>query len=281
MEVSIAVLKSSQQPQKSLRFARWLNSTIGNKVFGKHGYEPVDGDAWEEHPEITFFCGAVNRRAVDDIIKSFQEREGVTVNTVYNGCGILTGQMRTIRQERSGAGFPDVYMACDRYYLENVKEWFQEDIDISDTDIVIAVPKGNPKNIKSLTDLTRDGMRVSVGQPEQCTIGALTRTMLTKMDVHDSVMRNVVMQTASSAMLIPTVTTKSVDATLAYNTDTLAESDRVEAIRIESEYAKAIQPFSIARSSEHKYLGRRLMKRVIEAKEAFSSAGFNVRSDER
>ncbi len=280
MEISLGVLKSTRQPQKSLRFARWLNSRIGNKVFNRYGFKPVEGDTWEWHPEITFFCGTVNRRAVESVLKAFQEREGITLNTVYNGCGILTGQMRTIRQDQKGAGFPDVYLACDRYYLENVKEWFQEGVDISDTDIVIAVPKGNPKNIKSLTDLTKPGMRVSVGQPEQCTIGALTHTMLQNMNLYEAVMSNVVMQTASSAMLIPTVTTKSVDATLAYNTDTMAESDKVEAVHINSTYAKAIQPFSISRSSEYKHLGRRLKKRIAESKEAFSSAGFNFRLDQ-
>ncbi|MHC4627459.1 MAG: substrate-binding domain-containing protein, partial [Planctomycetota bacterium] len=135
------------------------------------------------------------------------------------------------------------------------------------------------KNIESLGDLAKPGMRVSVGQPEQCTIGALTHQLLRKMNVHDAVMKNVVMQTASSAMLIPTVTTKSVDATLAYLTDTVAESDKVDAILINSEHAKAIQPFSIARSSEYKYLGRRLLKRITESKESFSSAGFNVRTE--
>ena len=280
MEISIAVLKSTHQPQKSLRFARWLNSRVGNKVFDHYGYTSVEGDAWEWHPEITFYCGSVNRRAVEGILKAFQEREGVTINTVYNGCGILTAQMRTIRQDQKGAGFPDVYMACDRYYLETVKDWFQEDVNISDTDIVIAVPKGNPKNIKSLTDLTRPGMRVSVGQPDQCTIGALTQIMLKKMNLYDAVMKNVVMQTASSAMLIPTVTTKSVDATLAYFTDTRAESDKVEAVRINSNYAKAIQPFSISRASEFKYLGRRLKKRIMKNKKAFTSVGFNVRTND-
>ncbi len=281
MEICVAVTKSTRQPQKALRFARWLNSRVGNKVFRQYGFESVEGDVWELRPELTFFCGAVNRRAVDSIIKDFERREAVVINTVYNGCGILTGQMRTIRQDRQGAAFPDVYMACDRYYLENVKDWFQEDVDVSDTDIVIAVPKENPKNIKSLADLARPGMRVSVGQPEQCTIGVLTRRMLKKTSVYDAVMDNVVMQTASSAMLIPTVTTKSVDATLAYFTDTLAEDDKVEAVQIESDHAKAIQPFSISRSSEFKYLGRRLKKRIIESKESFSSAGFNVRTEQQ
>jgi molybdenum ABC transporter molybdate-binding protein len=275
-EISVAVLSSSQQPTAALRFARYLNSQVGYEVFNRYGFEAVDGDEWAWHPEITFFCGAVNRRAVDEVIKAFELREGVTVNTIYNGCGILTGQMRTIDQEK-GAGFPDVYMACDRYYLENVRDWFQEDVDISEADIVIAVPKGNPKNIQGIADLAVPGMRISVGQPEQCTIGALTRIMLEKMGVYEQVMSNVVMQTASSSMLIPTVSTKSVDATIAYITDTKAESDKVDSIHIDSPFAKAVQPFSIARSSDWKYLGRRLFQDVAAAEQRFEEAGFKFR----
>ena len=279
-EISVAVLKSSAQPTAALRFARWLNSMVGNEVFHQYGYDAVEGDDWAWHPEITFFCGAVNRRAVDQVIKDFELREGVTVNTVYNGCGILTGQMRTINREQGGAGFPDVYMACDRYYLENVRDWFQEDVDVSDADIVIAVPEGNPKNIQRIGDLAKPGMRVSVGQPEQCTIGALTRIMLEKMEIYQQVMSNVVMQTASSAMLIPTVTTKSVDATLAYITDTRAEDDKVDAVYIDSPFAKAVQPFSIARSSRYKHLGRRLFDALAAAEKQFEDAGFHFRLKE-
>ncbi len=277
-EVQVGVLTSTQQPTTALRLARYLNSRVGNQVFEKQGYEAVKGDIWEWSPEITFYCGSVNRRAVEGVIKAFENREGVTVNTIYNGCGILTAQMRTINQ-KGGAGFPDVYMACDRYYLENVKAWFQEDMDISDTKIVIAVQKGNPKNIRSLQDLIKPGMRVSVGQPDQCTIGALTKIMLQKENLYQQVMENVVTQAASSALLVPSVVTKSVDAAIAYETDTKAEADKIDQIMIDSPNAKAIQPFSIARSSDYKYLGRRLFDDVRHAKEAFLDAGFHFRAD--
>ena len=276
MQISVAVLASSAQPTAALRFARYLNSQAGNAVFSEKGFEPVEGDEWAWSPEITFFCGSVNRRAVHEVIKAFEVREGVAVNTIYNGCGILTGQMRAINQEK-GSGFPDVYMACDRYYLENVREWFQEDVDVSDAAIVIAVPKGNPKNIQSMADLAKPGMRVSVGQPEQCTIGALTRIMLEKMGIYERVMENVVMQTASSAMLVPAVATKSVDATISYITDTKAESDKVDSVKIDSKYAKAVQPFSIACSSDYKFLGRRLYLDIAAAEERFVKAGFHFR----
>jgi molybdenum ABC transporter molybdate-binding protein len=274
-EVSAAVLKSSAQPTLALRFARYLNSRVGNASFKRNGFEPVEGDAWAWEPEITFFCGAVNRRAVDEIINAFAAREGVRINTVYNGCGILTGQMKAIREGPSGGqGFPDIYLACDRYYLDNVKDWFQDGVDVSRAAIVIAVQKGNPSGIRSLRDLARPGLRVAVGQPEQCTIGALTRTMLEKEGLYDAIMSNVVMQAASSAMIVPTVTTRSVDAAIAYITDTLASTQSVEVVTIESPFAVAVQPFAVARSSDHKYLGQRLFRAIAAGRSSFEKAGF-------
>ena len=38
-------------------------------------------------------------------------------------------------------------------------------------------------------------------------------------------------------------------------------------IDIDSQLAKAIQPFSIARSSDHKYLGRRLFAKLAKSRE--------------
>jgi molybdenum ABC transporter molybdate-binding protein len=276
--VEVGIVSHSRTPTAALRFARYLSARNRGLVrFREHGFETVDGDKWAERPEIAFYCGAVNRRAVESVVADFQRREGVIVNTVYNGCGILTAQMRTIRQQHTGGGFPDSYMACDRYYLETVKDWFEDDVDISDTSVVIAVPKGNPAGIQSLKDLAKPGVRVSVGQPDQCTIGVLTRQVLQSEGLYDEVMKNVVTQTGSSAMLIPTVTTGSVDATLAYATDTRAESDKVDAIAIPSPAATAVQPFAIARSSDYKYLSRRLFHALANSREAFETAGFHFR----
>ena len=107
----------------------------------------------------------MNRRSVEPIVAEFQQREDVVVNASYDGCGILTSKMKVIDKQDPDAGFPDVYMACDVYYLENVKQWFQEAVNVSDTEIVIAVPKGSTK-VKGLKDLVLPGVRVSVGEPE-------------------------------------------------------------------------------------------------------------------
>jgi molybdate transport system substrate-binding protein len=198
--------------------------------------------------------------------------------------------MKGIDGQQQALGFPDVYMACDLYYLENVKDWFQEAANVSDVELVIAVPKGSTK-VQSLADLLKPDVRVAVGEPTQCTIGALTRRLLQNEGLYerfaeklDKAKQNgedvTVVEKSSSAHLVPDVVTGHVDATIAYITDVLPNQADVDIIRIESPDNLAIQPFSIAKTSEHKYLLRRLFKRIANSPEAFESVGFHFRLDE-
>jgi molybdate transport system substrate-binding protein len=280
-QITLGVLSRTKDPTAALRFGRYLAARDrGLKVFASMGYQPVRGDVWAEVPELVFFAGSVNRRALEPIIAKFEKREGVTVNTVYNGCGILTAQMRSIRQRQQG-GFPDAYMACDVYYLDTVREMFQDTANVSNTDIVIVVQKGNPKGIRGLRDLVRPGIRVAIGQPDQCTIGVLSRRLLEAEGLYEQLVRqNVVTQTATSALLVPNVTTGSADAVLAYATDTRAEADKLDVVPIDSPLAKAIQPYGIARQSDYKYLGRRLFQSIAQSRRVFELAGFHWQLDD-
>lgn len=284
--VSLCVLNSSRRPTAALRFARYLSARDrGLPSFQEFGLAPIEGDVWAERPEVTFFCGAVSRRAMDPIIAAFERREGCVVNTIYDGCGILTSRMQTIEGQSQAQGFPDVYMACDLYYLENVKDWFQEAANVSDAEIVIAVPKGSTK-VTSLNDLVKPGIRVAVGEPNQSTIGALTRRLMVKEGLYDALKEKqqqdgeVVVEKSSSALLVPDVVTGHVDAAVAYITDVMANRDDVDVLRIESSLNIAIQPLSIARTSEHKNLIRRLFQRIADSPEAFEDVGFQFRLDE-
>lgn len=286
--ISVAVLKSSSNLPSAYRFARYVSAhNRGLESFKKYGTQPVDGDVWQDTPQINFFCGAVNRRTTETIIEEFQADEGVVVNTIYDGCGILTSRMKGIEGQKQSLGFPDVYLACDLHYLENVKNWFQEAANISDVALVIAVPKGSQK-VQSLSDLLNTDVRVAVGEPSQCTIGALTRKLLEKEGLYEQFVAKqkqsgkiMVVEKSSSAHLVPDVVTGHVDAAIAYVSDVLPNQDEVDIIRIESSLNVAIQPISIARTSEHKYLLRRLFRRIANSPEAFESVGFHFRMGDK
>ncbi len=283
-DIVIGVVAGSEHPTEALKFARYAGAKDkGLKTFEKSGYEIFEGDVWEEQPKLTFFAGAVNQRALAPIVREFELREGVQVTTTYNGCGILTSTMKGIKDQNTKGGFPDIFMACDVYYLDQVQDWFGRGVNISDTDIVIAVPKSNPGKVESLKDLAKPGLRVTLGEPRQCTIGVLTQHLLKTEGLWDSVKKNIVTQTPSSAMLVPSViaisadATPAADATLAYKTDCQAEQDKIRIIPVDSPAAKAVQPYSIAKSSQKKQMARRLYETIARSRDKFEAAGFNWR----
>lgn len=284
--ISLTVLKSSRHRPAALRFARYLAARDrGLQTFRDSGFQTVDGDVWEERPELTFYCGAVNRRVVEGIVADFMRDEGVVVNTVFDGCGILTSRMRTIDAQRVDLGFPDLYMACDKYYLDDiadVRQWFLDAAYVSEADLVLVVPKGNTR-VTALADVVKPGVRFAIGQPEQCTIGVLSWQLLERAGLAGALREKlakpeeVVVAKSSSAHLVPDVITGHVDAAIAYVTDTLTSRDRVDVLPLDVPDSKAVQPITIARSSPHKYLARRLFARIGESREAFERAGFRYR----
>src|SRR5258706_487443 len=68
-EVTICVLKCSQQPAAALRFARYLGARDKGLIeFAKFGYTPVEGDLWSAAPALNLFAGAMLRPAIEDTI---------------------------------------------------------------------------------------------------------------------------------------------------------------------------------------------------------------------
>jgi molybdenum ABC transporter molybdate-binding protein len=171
--IAVGVLRQSTQPMAALRFARYLAARDrGLLLFEQDGFTPVEGDRWAERPEVDLFAGAMLRPAVEETIAAFQEREGVEVRTVYNGCGILVATMKTNHQT------PDAYFACDQSFLTQVNDLFLDPNVISSNQLVIFVHKGNPHHIESLDDLGQPNLKVGIGHEKQCAMGALTQETL-------------------------------------------------------------------------------------------------------
>ncbi len=118
--VEIGVLASTRQPTAALHFARFLAAPEkGLRHFQAHPFDVVEGDRWADVPEVTFFSGGVNRRAMEPILEAFERREGVRINTVYQDCGALNAQMAAVRAQDADHGFPDAYLA---YYSDTLPE---------------------------------------------------------------------------------------------------------------------------------------------------------------
>ena len=273
--VPVAVLKSSEAPRSALRFARFLAARDrGLPEFTKNGYTVVDGDVWEEKPQLLLYGGAMLRPAIEKTIAAFEEREGCTVTRVYNGCGILVGQMQ------AGAK-PDLYFACDAQFMSMVKDKFLPPVDVSVNQLVILVPKGNPKGIRTLKDMARPGLRVGIGHEKQCALGQLTQETLKQSKLQAAVMKNVVVQTPTGDMLVNQLRTGSLDAVVAYVSNAVSAADALEAHSIDIPCALATQPVAVARDAKRAQLAGRLVEalRSAESKARFEAEGFTWRAD--
>jgi molybdate transport system substrate-binding protein len=120
--------------------------------------------------ELMVFCGAAFKLPIEDVVELFQTKTGIKVNTVYAGVGTLFSQMLFTKQgDIFVAPSPDIMeKAITRGLL----------IKSSVKNLGYMVPcinvfKGNPKQIKTLKDLARPGLKIAIGNPELVYIGAL------------------------------------------------------------------------------------------------------------
>ena len=235
----------------------------------KTGYSPVEADAWEEKPTLLLYGGAMLRPAIVKTIDVFKAREGCEVLTVFDGCGILVAQMKAGKQ-------PDLYFACDTQFMEQVKDRFQAPLDVSINQLVILVPKGNPKGIKTLKDLGKPGLKIGIGHERQCALGVLTQETFRQTKVEWEVMKNVAVQSPTGDLLVNQMRTGSLDAVVAYVSNAVSAADVLEPIAIDIPCALATQPVAVSRTSSHPQLATRLIDalRTPESRRRFQDEGF-------
>ncbi len=274
LEVSIGVLKSTKTPTDALRFARYLAARDkGLKVFERMGFPPADGDEWAVKPEIIYYSGGVNRLGIQETLKEFERREGVQINTVYNGCGILQGMIKTSAE--GGRQLPDAYHTCDLSFMEGVEHLFSDAVNVTETDMVIVCPIGRT-DIRSLDDLAREGMKVGLANEKQSALGALTGKMLKRAGLYEAITRNVVSRSPTADLLVNQVRVDSLDAIVVYRANTSAVAEKVRIVEIDLPDAKAIQSYAIGKGSKYKHLMGRLFDtlRTAESRKRLTRGGF-------
>jgi len=275
-QITVGILSSSKQPERALHFARFMSARDrGLLEFAKLGYQVVEGDKWAENPEITFFAGGLNRLAVESAVDRFAKREGASVITKYNGCGILVGEMKV-------GSHPDLYFSCDTSFMEKVQHLFHAPQDVSSTRMVIAVQKGNPRQIHTLRDLTQSDLQLGLCDPDKSALGSLSALLLDQLQISEAVRANQVYSSATAAELVSALVIGKIDAAIVYEANVVKQEHTLDSIRIEDDRALAIQPIAIGRESDQPQLSARLMEAIlsVDNKAAFDAYGFNRLTDQ-
>jgi molybdate transport system substrate-binding protein len=190
------------------------------------------GCAGGETEAITAFVGSASKPAMDEAIQVFKEETGIEVFANYGGSGTMLSQ---IELSKSG----DLYIPGSPDYI--IKAEQKGVIVPESTEIiaylipVIAVQKGNPKNIKSLADLAKPGVEVGIGNPEAVCLGLYAVEILEYNNLLEDVSKNIVTHAESCSKTAALLSLKSVDAVIGWDVFHDWDPDNIDVVYLSHE----------------------------------------------
>jgi molybdate transport system substrate-binding protein len=202
---------------------------------------------------LTLLCGAGIQPALEPIRKAFEEQHHCTVRVIYAGSGALLGQLQ--------AGAPaDLYLPGDTAWVQTARDkglvstqtvvaWFTP---------VIAVQKGNPKQIKGLNDLTRPDVAVGLGRSEACAVGSVSRAILRGAGLADKLKPQFEALTVNA--LTQHVQIKAIDAAIVWDATAAQFGSGVDVVELEDPDFHAVpMAIGLVKATEHRKLAEAFM----------------------
>jgi molybdate transport system substrate-binding protein len=177
------------------------------------GKKQPTGESRSQPVELLLYCGAGLRPVADELTSAFASTHNAKIVADYAGSEVLLAKMRLVRKG-------DLYLPGDKHYVDQAA---QTKMVLSQTPVCYFVPailvqKGNPKNIQSLRDLTRPGLKIGFGDPQACAIGKETRELLDKNHIAwQDIEKNVAFQSLTVNELGLQIQAKALDAVIVWD----------------------------------------------------------------
>jgi ABC-type molybdate transport system substrate-binding protein len=280
----LGIASASVRPTAALHFARYLTARDrGELAVRMHHFQPIaDADTWADVPALVLMSGAMLRPGIEELVKDFQRREGVEITIEYNGCGVLVGEMKAIQAGKEKAKhFPDAYFSCDVSFMSQVQQWFEAATLVSRNDMVLVVPQESRAEVKSIEDLARPELRVGLAHPKNSALGALTDDLLAKLNlrgkVYDPGRKHAIVHANAGDTLVNQMLAGALDVIVVYRSNVLGTPEnawKLKIVEMNIPEAVARQPYAVAKDSDHKYLMRRLLEKILASREHFQKKGF-------
>jgi molybdate transport system substrate-binding protein len=230
---------------------------------------------------LTVFAAAGAKPALDEISRKFEAQYHAAVEVTYGGGGEVLSQMEL---SRSG----DVYVAPEQRFMEMAVEKkvvIPETITIIAHMIpVIALPKDNPRNIKTLEDLANPGVKVAVTRKETTLLGEYAPEIFAKAGLAEEIGNNIVTEAARPDNLLTMLIMKQVDAGIIWNFYEVQASDEIQVIYLAPEQLTGVGEMRAAVSSytTNTNMSQQFVNFLTspESKEIFGRLGYIVDDEE-
>jgi molybdate transport system substrate-binding protein len=215
--------------------------------------DPASTPDSREQPTLLMFCGAGIQSPVSEIVEAFNHSHECSIEVDYAGSEVLLSR---IKLKEKG----DLYMPGDQSYVEIAAEAGMIESSIAACFFVpaILVAKGNPKNIVSLHDLTRPGIRLGLGDANACAIGRQSRKIFARNNIPwANVEKSLAFQSMTVNELGIQIQTGSLDAVIVWDAVANQYLDQGELVEIPLEQnIISTVPVGVLKYSRHKDLAR-------------------------
>jgi len=194
---------------RSLRFAALI--CLGLIAAVTHGCKKNPPQATAK--PLICHIGGTMRPAMEKIVELYQAKTGQPIEINSADSGELLAH---IQMQKSG----DVYV-CHDPFLDILMRKYDLGVDawtVAEVTPVIAVKKGNPKNIKGIADLKRDDVVITLTDRDNSTLGRLLPTIFARagVDLDELTRRKEIATHRSGGSAATMVQTGNADATIVW-----------------------------------------------------------------
>ena len=126
-------------------------------------------DKMNSQPLLVYVAASL-KIPLEQIAADYQRETGVRVDLTFGGSQTLLANIEITKRG-------DLFLPADDSYLVIAKEkkLVREIFPLAEQTAVLAVPKGNPKNVRTLSDLQNSSLRLSQANPDTAAVGKLLR----------------------------------------------------------------------------------------------------------
>jgi molybdate transport system substrate-binding protein len=166
--------------------------------------------------KIVVFAGAASAPVLEEAAEVFETLYQIKVELRLGGSGSILSAMKIARTgDLFIPGSPEFLIEAAKSGVVNMSTGHPKILVYLVPAII--VQKGNPKNITSLEDLARLGLRLGIGDPQSVCVGIYAKELLEKASLWENVSKNIVVYAQSCDATAALIPTKAVDAIVGWH----------------------------------------------------------------
>lgn len=221
--------------------------------------------------ELVVLCGSSFVPPMKQMCDEFTSKTGI--KTIYTVAG-SEDFLPLVKAGQKG----DVLITHDPYldYVKEANVW-ASNAHTGFVAPVLAVQKGNPKGLTGIEDLTKDGLKVALSNPEYSTCGEMVFALLEKKGIKEAVLKNVGNRLTKGHNALGTfVKTGVVDAVIMWNGVANTFKDSLDIVPTPYEYDSeiAVQVIGLNYSQHSEEVKELVDFAKTRGKEIFAEHGY-------